>query len=44
MYNWISLLYTWNLYNIVNQIYSNIKLKKNFDGDIKETILYLFFF
>ena len=27
MYNWITLLYTWNEHNIVNQWYSNIKLK-----------------
>ena len=24
-YNWITLLYTWNQHNIVNQLYSNIK-------------------
>ena len=29
MYNWITLLYTWNERNIVNQLYSNIKLKKS---------------
>ena len=29
MYNWITLLYTWNEHNIVNQLYSNIKLKKS---------------
>ena len=27
MYNWITLLYTWNYHNIGNQLYSNIKLK-----------------
>ena len=27
MYNWITLLYTWNSHNIGNQLYSNIKLK-----------------
>ena len=27
MYNWITLLYTWNDHNVVNQLYSNIKLK-----------------
>ena len=27
MYNWITLLYTWNYHNTVNQLYSNIKLK-----------------
>ena len=26
MYDWITLLYTWNYHNIVNQLYSNIKL------------------
>ena len=26
MYNWITLLYTWN-YHIVNQLYSKVKLK-----------------
>ena len=25
MYNWITLLYTWNQHNIVDQQYSNIK-------------------
>ena len=30
MYNWFTLLYTWNYHNTVNQLYSNIKffLKK----------------
>ena len=29
VYNWITLLYTWNQHNIVNQLYSNkIKIKK----------------
>ena len=28
MYNWITLLYTWNEHNTINQLYSNIKLKK----------------
>ena len=28
MYNWITLLYTWNQHNIVNQLYANIKFKK----------------
>ena len=28
MYNWITLLYTWNYHNIVNQLYSNKKFKK----------------
>ena len=27
MYNWITLLYTWNQHNIANQLYSNIKFK-----------------
>ena len=27
MHNWITLLYIWNEYNIVNQLYSNIKIK-----------------
>ena len=27
MHNWIPLLYTWNLHNIVNQLYSNEKGK-----------------
>ena len=27
MYNWITLPYTLNYYNIVSQLYSNIKLK-----------------
>ena len=31
MCNWITLLYTWNYHNAVNQLYSNIKLK------VKET-------
>ena len=26
MYSWVTLLYTWNYY-IINQLYSNIKLK-----------------
>ena len=32
MYNWITFLYTPNYYNIVNQLYSNVKkkVKKNF--------------
>ena len=29
MYNWITLFYTWKLYNTVNQLYSNKMLKKN---------------
>ena len=28
MYNWITLLYTWNYQNIVSQLYSNIKSQK----------------
>ena len=32
MYNWITLLYTWNLHNIVNQLYANkINLEKKVD-------------
>ena len=27
MYNWWTLLYTWNYHNIVNQLYSNKKEK-----------------
>ena len=27
MYNWITLLYTWNEHNIANQLYSKIKQK-----------------
>ena len=27
MYNWFTCLYTWTYPNIVNQLYSNIKLK-----------------
>ena len=27
MYNWITLLYTWNYHNIVNQLHPNIKTK-----------------
>ena len=27
MYSWITLLYTWNYHNIVNQLYFNIKEK-----------------
>ena len=30
MYNWVTLLYTWNQHNIANQLYSNTKLKKIF--------------
>ena len=29
MYHWITLLYTWNQHNLVNQLYSNIKEKLN---------------
>ena len=29
MYDWSALLYTWNQYNIVSQLYSN-KIKKKF--------------
>ena len=25
MYGWVPLLFTWNLHNIVNQLYSNVK-------------------
>ena len=28
MYNWITFQYTWNLYNIVNQLYSQKIFKK----------------
>ena len=28
MYNWITMLYTWNLYNIVLQLYLNLKKEK----------------
>ena len=28
MYNWFTLLYTWNEHNIVNQLYFNKNLKK----------------
>ena len=27
MYNWFTCLYTWTHHNIVNQLYSDIKLK-----------------
>ena len=30
MYNWIILLYIWNKYNIVSQLYSNKILNKIF--------------
>ena len=29
MHKWITLLYTWNKHNIVNQLYTNIKFLKN---------------
>ena len=29
MYNWITLVYTWNYHNIVNERYSNRKFKNN---------------
>ena len=29
MYNWFTLLYTWNWHNIVNQLYSNKNFLKN---------------
>ena len=28
MYNWITVLYTWNLHDIVNQLYFNKKINK----------------
>ena len=31
IYNWITLLYIWNQHNIVNQLYSSIKIKKKMD-------------
>ena len=30
MYNWFTSLYSWNWYNIVNQLYANKILKKQF--------------
>ena len=49
MYNWITLLYTWNYHNVVNQLYSSIKLKvkkikyrKNFKTNmLYDTSMYL---
>ena len=39
MYNWITLLYTWNYHNIVNQLYFNIKQKvRNFPGGSVATL------
>ena len=35
MYNWITLLHTWNEHNIVNQLYSNVKFLK-FDRNQKK--------
>ena len=32
MYDWALLLLTWNYHNIVNQLYSNTKLKKRFEN------------
>ena len=29
MYNWITLLYTWNSHNIVNQLYFHKKILKS---------------
>ena len=35
LYNWITLPYIWNDYNIINQIYSNIEWKvKDFPGGL----------
>ena len=28
MYNWFTLLYAWNLHNVVNQLYSDKNFKK----------------
>ena len=36
MHNWITLLYTWNKHNILNQIYFN-KIKKNFKYNFSTT-------
>ena len=33
MYNWLTLLYTWNLHNIVSQLYSNKILEKDQFGE-----------
>jgi len=38
MYNWFTLLYTWNEHNIVNQLYSN-KIFKNYPINLKKTFL-----
>ena len=53
MYNWFTLLYTWNEHNIINQLYSNInwKIKSQKDGknhsnlwdNIKITFMYFEF-
>ena len=42
MYNWITLLYTWNEHNTVNQLYSN-KIKiffKNQSSSLMRLICY----
>ena len=35
MYNWITLLYTWNWHNIVNQLFFNLKKRMNTLHEIK---------
>ena len=44
MYGWVPLLFTWNYYNIVNQLYSNIRYKNFFNSFDKLVFLKLFFF
>ena len=41
MYNWITLLYTWNEHNIVYQPFSNKKEKKNILEGIAKILVFL---